>query len=563
MRDQALVVVPVTLAFALLMVPLGRMLLTGKGVKLHWVLLVSAFFLVVVYAASEKNRIWSYHGMMHGGIAQQIINGEIPPTNPYLAGEPLYFPWGHHLLAAGVCMVLPVTTAWAFAAVNTVSLLLIIRLVAAIARQVINDERASVLAAYVAVLGTTIFDGHIMTWLSQLGQMTLEQRAAPFCMKLSNVNGAPVGLACFSLVLYAILKVFTGCGRYYGYGVLLALGLLAEGFFYPQMLFGTSASIIAICLVMLIRRGGSMSVRVIITMAISGLCAVVLWPYLSSIGPGVRAAAAISTGWPLAAKLISYGLLSLALFVIIFVNRHYLGRGVDRIGLLVLSVVTAATLVTYIVLSLPSRNEYKALLLSIFVLGILGGVALTDMHKKWGKIAVVILTALLMLPSYSYTVSKLLKMADLPETWREEGRSFHVDDSQEDELYAWIRERTAKDSVFVDAELMIPAVAGRRLWVGPEKGTWQGTPGFGVDFLADICRYDKELLEGRKRVMAQILEAEHTAGIDTVRQVVGSGREVYVVARSKAAADKLQRDGYTGVFASRSGDFSVFVPGTF
>lgn len=83
------------------LVILGGVILTGilfglfKIKAPNWVFLSLGILpLVFIFLWTPNNRIISAHGLWHTSIVYQIMNGNIPPGHPYLAGEPLLYPWG-------------------------------------------------------------------------------------------------------------------------------------------------------------------------------------------------------------------------------------------------------------------------------------------------------------------------------------------------------------------------------------------------------------------------------------------------------------------------------------
>ena len=113
--------------------------------------------LILIYAVNPKWRFFSAHGLMHTAIVYQIGNGTITPNNPFLGGEPLYYNWGYHSLAALLTRVLNLAPSYSFALINIISLVLAMILVYKISRQLVKNEWLNVLSVIIAIFGFTIF----------------------------------------------------------------------------------------------------------------------------------------------------------------------------------------------------------------------------------------------------------------------------------------------------------------------------------------------------------------------------------------------------------------------
>ena len=68
---------------------LQRLIFSRREIKLIWPLLLFVCILGLIYKLNSNNRVYSYHGFMHAGIVYEILNKEIPPSNPLMAGKAL------------------------------------------------------------------------------------------------------------------------------------------------------------------------------------------------------------------------------------------------------------------------------------------------------------------------------------------------------------------------------------------------------------------------------------------------------------------------------------------
>ena len=72
--------------------------------------------------ASPSLRVYGYHGFLQAGIVYQILQGNIPPTSPLLAGQPGTYPWAGALVLAGISWLLGISPFWAASLVAIASL---------------------------------------------------------------------------------------------------------------------------------------------------------------------------------------------------------------------------------------------------------------------------------------------------------------------------------------------------------------------------------------------------------------------------------------------------------
>ncbi|HVP57161.1 MAG TPA: hypothetical protein VMU02_03600, partial [bacterium] len=97
--------------YALTAVTLGWLgfFLAGKRIPKIWLVALGVAPVALIYVLNPEFRVYSFHSFMHAGIIYQILNGNIPPTDPLLAGHAVAYPWGGHLIAAGLSRVFDIT----------------------------------------------------------------------------------------------------------------------------------------------------------------------------------------------------------------------------------------------------------------------------------------------------------------------------------------------------------------------------------------------------------------------------------------------------------------------
>ncbi|MCJ7689327.1 MAG: hypothetical protein MUO60_08410, partial [Clostridiaceae bacterium] len=153
LRVSYLLIVCAVLSFFLY-----REIFTSKHVRLFWYVLLAVLTMAVMYALNPNNRVYSYHGFMHAGIVYQALNGTIPPLNPLLGGEPLLYPWGYHLLAAGISRMLNLSPAYSFAVINVASAVLVMVLAYKISQTLVSSRSHNLFSALLTLAGATVFN---------------------------------------------------------------------------------------------------------------------------------------------------------------------------------------------------------------------------------------------------------------------------------------------------------------------------------------------------------------------------------------------------------------------
>ena len=63
-------------------------------------------------------RLFSVHGLMHASMVYEIFERGLPAETPLVAGTPLQYPYGVHVLVAGILRVMPISPPTVFAMLN-------------------------------------------------------------------------------------------------------------------------------------------------------------------------------------------------------------------------------------------------------------------------------------------------------------------------------------------------------------------------------------------------------------------------------------------------------------
>jgi hypothetical protein len=536
-----------------------------RKVSLFWPIFFFAFVITLVYILNSNHRVYSYHGFYRAGIVYQILNGFIPPPDYLFAGESLRSPWGFPFLTTCVVRIFQITPFYAFALLNIVSLLLVTYLVYKISRFLIDDRRANVFSVLVSIFGTTIFTPALVSSLSRHTHVYLETRAVPVFMKFFNVNGVPVGLVFFFLFIYSSIRILlakqVGLPSFY-----LFVAVLGCGFFYPPMFPGLLAGAGALCVLLLIlRKRNQVAVgyrRIILMAAISFTGVLLLIPYGITISKGIKEGTHFANYLYIMRNLLNYVFISLPLIAVLFFSRNHLKNHLNRLPLLIILILCTINALGYIFIHFPADVEYKFLQLSLVCLGILGGISFDCIRQRLNKMAMLLLMLLFFLPCAEVTYRSLTHLANVPITYEEKGRYIHSLDTEEDELYEWIRQNTTTNSVFVDTELSIPIYAQRRLFIGTDKEN-RITAGYGIpiDYLLHVRHgYDPKMIQKRKSIVKKIYN--QSGGITTTETeaitAFNTFPKVYIVTREYTTINNFDRIDFIEVFRSRSGIYRIY-----
>lgn len=556
-----------TLVFcALVALVLAVLLLVVLGLRISkvWLVLVGIAPVVLIYVFNPEFRVYSFHSFMHAGITYQILNGIIPPYDPLLAGQAVAYPWGCHLVAAGISRVFNVTPFMAIAAINVASLLAAMVLIYKISKQLVDDERANILSVVISIYGITLTNPYLMRVLS-VGMPT-EFRGVPILLKFITINILPIGLVLFLLFIYSVLRL-EKTGKMLPNAPLLAAAVLGAGFAYPAFLPGVGASLAALWIVSLAcLRCESLrwSLKTIALTVVSLVVSVILIrPYLAALSAGTMSQLSVFSGKTMAANAIKSLVVAVPVLLVIFANARAFKR-TDRKALVFLAVTIAATAFAYVSIHLNMDNEYKFLLLSTVVLGIPGGVAFARLIERcpgWRAALVFVLLGLFIFPSLRFVARKLVqeRSGRSSQAFVERGRSLHSTDPEADQFYQWIKTNTDPRSAFIDTELEIPVLAERALLVGTGGREPGQRKGFGpVDMiLRQQSGYPHDVLDRRTAILDKTFAKGQPFSKAELSELAGLPGPVYAVRRGGLAAG-VDTVAFQEVFVSREGNLRLY-----
>jgi hypothetical protein len=530
------------------------------------VLMVCGLWIVACgYLINPDVRLVSVHGLIHTGIVYQILNGGLPPDNPLLAGQPLQYPWGFHVCVAAVCRAFQITPAWSFALINLVSLGACMMLIARIARCLIRDTAAQVYAVAVSLFTTTLISRPVLDYLSSIIKYPLEIRALFAGQKFTKINGVPLGLVCFTLVVYSLIRLVQG-HHSRRYSLFLFIAAAVCGLVYPLMYPAVCASggIVALYLVwegIRSRRFRWISLmQILIPLVLSMILVVPFLRLISGQELGQKIQF-LNPGWFFRSGFNVLLRLGPITAVILLAYRDLRCRWNPQ-AVTVLILVILACLGCYLGIHLFNEAEYKFLILLDVGVGILGGLAVSTLQVRLRPAWMLGLFL-----AFNSPVAIDLAPTIRPYSWsrtpqfRERGTTLSFFDPLQEELCRWIREATPVNAVFMDTTLDIPYCGQRCLYLG-----WTGTlnpdrieSGYNMsilDLLGPEAGYSSELLERRGQFLHQLYSPDQPIS-EALLNEMNEFDSLYIVVRDPGLFPRFAGDDFQTVFTDSDGRIRV------
>ncbi|MBP0001952.1 MAG: hypothetical protein J7641_23665 [Cyanobacteria bacterium SID2] len=544
--------------------------------KLIWVLLLLSLLPVfLVYLWNPDFRIYAWHGFMHTSIVYQIRNGIIPPSNPLLAGEPLLYPWGSHVLVAGLSSILNLSPPNVFVLLNICYLLLTLILVFKISTLIASDRIAGIFAAFLAIFGITFVNGslfdRILRKITFISDIKIDRRPIPpFGKFVSSGANNQCGIFLFTLFLYSILQISLNRSKVKKiYYFSLFASTSATAFFYPLYLPALIASGFTCCIVLCLARKKQSFVRSGIIVSSLILSTAVVFPYLYQISANKSEAAQITLailepGHLLRNTIVYFSVVFPVLIITIWRRKAFLKIfHTQPLAVSILLAVAATTASMYIFIRGATTSvEYKYLILGFVVFSILSSISFRDLYLKNQLICFCLITSFLLPLS-----SLILKISSLPtasDRYIDRGIDLLHGNPDEEDLYAWMRKQTQPDSIFIDSSRKIPVFGQRQLYLGidSEEGTFSELDGWwsSTQRLLIEQGYPRELIERRQRLVDVIYSKDRDAiEHDTARELIETAKRknLYIVSRDREIDRKLLASQYFDrVYTNR--DISVY-----
>jgi hypothetical protein len=510
------------------------------------VLLALACLPVAAILCKDDVRVFSWHGFQHTAIVYRILAGDVPPTNPFFAGEPSHYPWAHHAVVAALVRLLDVSPPTVYALTNLAMLVATVFLLhrSAVLAGLGRAER--LLGVALAVYGVSVFTrGPLWVGLQAATGTQIITRILPV-EKFTQIGSNAAGILCFALYLASTLRIV---GRREGGRSRAWLGLFAAtsgaAFLYPISWFPLVASC-SVCGFLLFVADPKANWRITAAFAAVLVTAtLVAAPYLLQMQSGTAETGFL--GLTPAGKLLDKAVAVAAYLTMVgavgWIFRGELVRLARQNPRQVLVLAASATtcLVLYTALHLRAYAEYKFMLTATLPLGLLAGPPIAALHRRMPAAAFGVLW-LALVPAASHGAELLLGRFGPTEQIRADGALMRQTDPTRDAIDDWIRSHTPADAVFVDTELSIPTFAQRTVFALLDPGPiplpggdtlhgWYTPPfymlytGFGLPKDAILRRYDITL-----RLLSPRYPLPRASDVADLRSLAGT-EHVYLVVR--------------------------------
>jgi hypothetical protein len=556
---------------------LGLSLLVAGGMAFAFLAMLRArvggigFFLlglapnVAVELLNPIDRTVSYHGFWHVSILYGILQDGVPPEDRLFAGRPLLYPWGYQWMAAALVRTLGVSPGWAFAAVNLLGLALSMVSIHFVAVRFVDDRRDARLATLLALFGLGISSAFYLNDLARrhLG-LFLEFRGLPPVSYFTTINGTAAGLACYSLVLAGILALGSAPSALLRSLAMVGAGIAGTGFFYPFHFLSAVAVATLASAAGSLAAGGWSRRDAAATAGTAAFAAALVAPYILGLTAPKADAARLHLSNPsyMIAKMNQLLFLLVPLAVVTLVERKavlaaWRARPAAGRALLVAAIVPISL---YLGVTAPLSNEYKFMTLAVLSLGILAAPALGALLRRRTAVGFLVLAAFLT------PLGSILVFKTTWEEWRvsdpfvEDGRTIRHADPDAEAIYAWIREASPPDAVFVDSYRTVPVFGQRALYVALDlrrrQPLVQDGWGFPADWILKLNYGHPPADVDRRSALARDLCCGSGAlpaddRLDAFKIDVGA-RPVFVVARQQGNRARLESDRrFLRVVASR------------
>jgi hypothetical protein len=299
-----------------------------------------------------------------------------------------------------------------------------------------------------------------------------------------------------------------------------------------------------------------------------GLPSVLALPYLRSVG-----ASESSDGWmgiTNSAQLFGLKAANLAFFLPAFALLAYLHRGElirlvrERNKAVIMVLLTVGTFaIAYLVVRFPVLNEYKFLLHLAPAAAAIMAISLRERLRSHRALALV-LVFLLVSPGCRLLGFRL--RFGVTDPVRIEGQYQRSVFPEVDELYQWVASNTPKDAVFIAADLRMPALGRRSLYIAADA-PWKGPDGWGLrrsQLLQWHVRRSDAATSRRQRLASAVLSPHWDippADVLPAIQADIPGRQIFVHAQTADVAAKLDTTpGFSRVFGNSAGAIYAYAP---
>lgn len=544
-------------AFLVLLAPALQSILTGKTPHPFWFCLTGTAFVAAIYLLSVNNRIYSWHGFIHGAIVYQILEGNIPPMNPFCAGEPLGYPWLYEGLVAFLCRVFQLSPYVVFALLNIACAAASMLLTYAIAQQITKDRTTSTLATLFVLFASACFSRHGIVFLQNVFDTPLETRAFPAICKFSNVNATPIGIVFFLGLVYGLIRIICSDKIFISCGIILSSFVLG-GLLYPPMVIGAGAAFAATLFVCLLTRPLFYKKRLTCLFISLVIGSLLIWIHMRTLVSTHQHLLYLSTRWQFLNKLITCLFFFIPAGIILFIERQRIKSTITSIPVKILAAIALFTIISYLCPHLPLSSEYKYLLLAGLMVGFPLTIGVVGVIRQHRVIAAVLLIAFAY-PAYADAAIKILRVIHWERPFSEEGMRLVASDAVQRELHEWLIAQTSDNCVVIDRDPTLPVFTGRPLYFVPHD-VLVNHKGFKNPFLTKVSRVDPELLEKRKALFERIYDKNifEPELRKSLQDSLHTTNFVYFIARDKGQMQYFDDVNMVRLFTTRHGDMAVY-----
>jgi hypothetical protein len=545
----------------------GLVLLRGRGAGL---LFAAAFLPAPAVACfSRQFDVVGWHAFMHAAPIYQIMARGGAPEDPLYAGGALRYPWAEFWLTA---------TAARWSGANPLILTLVAQTVAYLAflgaaawlAAALSEDRVTIaLAALLSGFGISVFHSGFLAEALERAypRLWLETRVVPVDKFLS-ITAMPIGYAAMLVAAAAGVRLAAGRSEPRRLFFAIAGSTLVAAFIHPLSWLGIIAvqSVVALALVA-VRRPAAWRSAAQLALAVA-LPSALAGPYLSAVG-----ASESSDGWIGATQTFSL-FAAKAADLLFFLAAWLLLAYVQRAELLqrwrardsatrVLVTSIAGLSIAYLVVRAPGRNEYKFLLQLAPAAAVLMAPWLRSLVERHRALGLGLLFLLLLPAGRVLGVRPWFVVTDPAHL---QGQYQRALDPVADELYQWVATHTPSDAVFIAADLRVPPLGRRSLYVAVDAA-WRGPDGWGLPRTSllqwHVRRPDAEMYR-RQSLATVVLSPEWSLPCAEVMKEIESavaGRALFVHSPWLEVSAKLDATpGFTRRFSNGAGSIHAWQP---
>lgn len=434
---------------------------------------------LVAYPLATSNRVrTSIHGMLHSAILFEALEGGVPPSNPFFAGQPLRYYWTWHLAVAAPVELAGADPTVVFAAGNVAACLAFALLLGHLARfaaRRIYGADGPRVAAFGVALGLTSLNPlgafffakqaeELGTKFSPLARLAAgddviryiqalalgkDDRITATLTKFFNVSSFPIALALLAAGWLFAARTFERPDR--GNVVLLLLAIAGGIALSPLtgLTGGLAIGIGAVVALLVSLRDATSRRNALLLCGALLLAVVAAIPFVLFSGGDDSGSVRLGPSLDKAKEhLLALGpAIALASFPLLRAARA------SRACLL-LALSALVLLPLGVLLKFPVNSEYKLVREAAPLLGVFVAVALDRWcaRRSVPASALAIAAALAFVPTnaIAWNAYRHSARAELP--FRFEGGSFVLDAKTHpiEEIHAWIRAHTEPDAVLLD-----------------------------------------------------------------------------------------------------------------